>query len=547
MGSPRMKGWLAVVVLALGAAPLPAAPARSDTPLAETAALAYHIDRHIEAGCKARNVQPAPLADDAEFLRRIYLDLTGRIPPVAEVHRFLKSKDPDKRRVLIEELLASPNYINHFATVWRQAILPPSNNLQQQALAIQVEQWLRSKLREDVPYNQWAQELLGGMSPVRALGGPQPANPFVAVDQQAANLFLQANEYKPENLAASTSRLFLGVKLECAQCHDHPFARWSRKQFWELAAFFTEAQPQRGVRGGQLISLPPLPQTRKAEIQIPGTDKVVQARFLDGKEPNLSAGVSSRKVLAVWVSENGNRYFARAVVNRWWAYFFGVGIVEPVDELENDDNPASHPELLDELAQAFVQKGYDHKFLIRAITSSKTYQLSSAARSPAAEEGRSFSRMALRGLSAEQLFDSLCQATGYRDSPQTMDRRAFIQPFGTPRGEFLNRFDNSADKRTEHQTSILQALALMNGKFIADATSLDRSQTLQAVIESPFLDHRQRLDTLFMAALSRPMRDQEASRLVAYVEKGGPSGNWKKALADVFWVLLNSSEFNINH
>src|SRR5262249_12712703 len=149
MGSPRIKVWLAVLGLSLFAAPLPAAPARTDTPQAETAALAHRIDHWIDLGYKARKIEPAPLAADAEFLRRVYLDLTGRIPPVAEVHRFLRNKDPDKRRLLIEELLASPSYVNHFATVWRQTILPPSNNQQQQFFSGQMEQWLRGKLRDE--------------------------------------------------------------------------------------------------------------------------------------------------------------------------------------------------------------------------------------------------------------------------------------------------------------------------------------------------------------------------------------------------------------
>ncbi len=434
MATPRMKGFLALLALlglAVLAGPLAAAPARTDTPRAETADLAFRIDQLIEAGCKANKVQPAPLADDAEFLRRVYLDLTGRIPPVSEVHRFLKSKDPDKRRVLIDELLAGPNYVNHFATVWRQAIVPPSNNQQQQFFASQVEQWLRRKLRDDVPYKQWAQELLTAGAPVQ-VQNPRQLNPLLAAEQQAALIYLQVNEYKPENLAASTSRLFLGVKLECAQCHDHPFARWSRKQFWELAAFFTEVQQNQGRRGAGGQAQPMRgPTPGKREITIPGTDKVVQARFLDGKDPRLAADPSSRRVLADWVTSDANPYFARAVVNRWWAYFFGVGIVDPVDELENDDNPASHPELLDELARAFVQKGYDHKFLIRAITSSKTYQRTSRSRS-AGDDGRTFARMSLRGLSAEQLFDSLCSATGYRDGQQSMNVRGFPQGFGTP-------------------------------------------------------------------------------------------------------------------
>lgn len=541
MGCPRMKGWLALLGLTVFAVPLPAAPARTDTPQAQTAALAHRIDQLIEAGYKDRKVQPAPLADDAEILRRLYLDLTGRVPPVAEVHRFLNSKDPDKRRALVEELLASPNYVNHFATVWRQAILPPSNNQQQQLFNGQLEQWLRRKLRDEVPYNEWAQELLA----VSFAANPAMARPgagYIGFDQ-GATVFYQANEYKPENLAANASRVFLGVKLECAQCHDHPFARWSRKQFWEMAAFFTEVPQQ--IRRPNPAPMP-MAEPGKRQIQIPGTDKIVQARFLDGKEPQLTADTSSRKVLADWITDANNPYFARAVVNRYWAQLFGIGLVDPVDELENDEHPASHPELLDELARAFVQKGCDPKFLIRAITSTRTYQLTSAHRFSGPEDPRAFGRMALRGLSAEQLFDSLCQATGYRDNQQTQVNRGFVQQ-GTPRADFLARFDNSADKKTEHQTSILQALALMNGRFIADATSLDRSLTLQAVVESPFLDHRQQLDTLYLATLSRPMRSDEADRLVPYLARGGPSGDTRKALADVFWALLNSSEFNINH
>ena len=404
-----------------------------------------------------------------------------------------------------------------------------------------MEGWLRPGSATTSPMTSIVRESAHGHDP----GFNQTQRGRPAFDQ-GANVFYQVNEFKAENIAASTSRLFLGVKLECAQCHDHPFARWSRKQFWELAAFFTEVQPQPGIRRVGPQQDQPKIESGKREIKIPGTEKVVQARFLDGKEPNLAADPSSRKVLADWMTSTGNPFFARAVVNRYWAHFFGVGIAEPVDELENEDNPPSHPELLDELAAAFAQHGHDPKFLIRAITSSKTYQLTSASRSPAKDDLRAFNRMALKGLTAEQLFDSLCQATGFRDNPQNPQFRGFNQP-GTPRAEFLARFDNSADKKTEHQTSILQALALMNGKFIADVTSLERSMTLQGIVSSPFMDNKQKLETLFLATLSRPMKPHEASKLVRYVEEGGPSKDPNKALADVFWVLLNSGEFSCNH
>ena len=194
------------------------------------------------------------------------------------------------------------------------------------------------------------------------------------------------------------------------------------------------------------------------------------------------------------------------------------------------------------LARQFAAHNFDLKYLIRAITLSRAYQLSSKTTHPSQDDPHLFARMAVKGLTAEQFFDSFVLATGYKDTGAQVRRGVT-----SARAEFLALFANSADKRTEHQTSILQALALMNGKFIADATSLERSQALQAIVESPFLDHRQQLETLFLAALSRPMRDQEAARLVPYVENGGPTGDTRKALADVFWVLLNSSEFNINH
>jgi len=189
-----------------------------------------------------------------------------------------------------------------------------------------------------------------------------------------------------------------------------------------------------------------------------------------------------------------------------------------------------------------VAANFDLKFLIRAICNSEAYQRSSQMTHPTQEDLRAFARVPLKGLTPEQVFDSLATAVGYRGDTSALSRR-----FSSARSEIQNRFTNPIDRRTEVQTSILQALALMNGKFVSDATSLDRSETLLAVIDSPFLDTKQKIDTLYMAALSRPMRDSEADRLVPYVTAGGPSRDTKKALADVFWVLLNSSEFILNH
>lgn len=496
----------------------------------DVAALAAKIDRLIESACEKKHIQLAPLADDCEFLRRIYLDLAGRIPRVAEVHRFLDDKSPNKRRAVVDDLLRSPHYIAHFTNVWRALLLPQTNNDGVRFLAGEMEGWLRRRLRDNQPYDAMVRELL--TTRVNANRGRRAYNGEDAAEFGSI-AFFQANESKPENVAAAASRLFLGIKLECAQCHNHPFARWSRKQFWQFAAFFSglhAQQPQAGVFSNVLDN------PSKHDIKIPNSEKIVQARFLDGKEPTWKLGASTRGVLADWLTAADNPFFAKAIANRLWGHFFGLGLIDPVDDF-GEANPPSHPELLDELGREMARHKFDLRFLIRALTASRAYQRTSRMTDPSQVDLRSFARMPLKGLSAEQIFDSLTVATGFRTTP------GGFNSFGGPRAEFLAKFANSSDKRTEHQTSILQALSLMNGRFIADATSLERSETLAAVIDAPFLDGRQRLDTLFLAALARPMHEREARRLLPYLERG----DRRRALADVFWSLLNSSEFLLNH
>ncbi len=433
--------------------------------------------------------------------------------------------------------------------VYRALLLPQGNDPQVQALAPAMEMWLRKHFLANTPYDEMVRELLT-TSVVQNPAVQQPQIPPGAVLNGGTTgvAFFQANQLKPENLAAATSRLFLGVKLECAQCHDSKFDKWTRKQFWEYAAFFSGIGPQ----------MPDQPTDDNADftqgtdaahrhsIKMPGSDKVLQAHFLDGKQPNWTEDVTTRQALAAWMTSPDNPYFARAAVNRIWAHLFGIGIVDPPDDLR-DDNPPSHPELLDALARAFVDNHYDVKFLIKAIAASKAYQRTSGIDGPA-DDPRLFTRMSVKGLTAEQLYDSLALATGFDDGAGAEDP-AGANPFGGggARAEFLASFSNSADKRTETTTSILQALSLMNGRITADATHLERSKTLAGVLDSPFMDDHQKLDALYICAFGRTMRPDEAERMLRYVQKGGPSGDSRKALADVFWVLLNSSEFIFNH
>jgi hypothetical protein len=346
---------------------------------------------------------------------------------------------------------------------------------------------------------------------------------------------------KPENLAGATARLFLGVKIECAQCHNHPFAKWKREQFWEYAAFFSGISTPPG-QGGMVATGDA---ADRHEIKISGTDKVVQARFLDKAEPKWQPKTSTRQTLADWVTSADNPFFARAAANRTWAHLFGVGIVDPVDE-ESDENPPSHPELLDELARQFALHDFDLKYLVRAIAYSKTYQRSSSWDSADPPDPRLFARMSIKGLTAEQLYDSIVEATRYNEVEPVNAPRGIVQ-LNSARSEFVGRFSNHTDKRTEFQTSILQALALMNGKFVSDATSIEKSVTLSGVIDAPWMKTSEKVEALYLAALSRKPRAEELERMVKFVDRGGPDGNKDKALADVFWALLNSSEFILNH
>jgi hypothetical protein len=540
-------GVLCLTVTAAFCGPDPVDPcaptkAKSSVQALDATALAAHIDALIAAKWAKTGVKPAPLTDDTQFLRRINLDLAGRIPDVEWVDEFFKDRSADKRRREVDRLLDSPRYVKHFTDVWRSVFLPQANNQQVQPLVPGFEAWLRERLAQNTPYNDMVQELLTVTAGMAMQRGPQRRG--MNAYETTPIAFYQANEAKPENLAASTSRLFLGIKLECAQCHDHPHANWTRKQFWEFAAFFAGVQPRGPAEA--MMGFQEMPELRA--LKIPRSGETVLAHFLDGSEPRWQSGMSSRKTLANWITTPGNPYFARAAVNRIWAQLFGLGLVEPIDEM-NEDNPPSHPELLDELAQQLVLHRYDLKYLIRAITSSQTYQRSSFAKPGGEEELRLFARMPVRGMTPEQLFDSLVEATRYREREAPRNTPFGPDPLSSPRALFLAKFAGQ-EKRTEYQTSILQALTLMNGNFIADATSVDkeRSQTLVAVLTFPKYDTSdKRIEWLFKAALSRLPRPEETARLVRYVDSGGPKKNSEAALTDVFWALLNSSEFMLNH
>jgi uncharacterized protein DUF1553/uncharacterized protein DUF1549 len=495
-------------------------------------ALAERIDAHLSAEWVKHKTILAQPADDAEFLRRVSLDVAGVIPSVSDVRLFLSDPAPDKRGSAVDRVLNGSAYLQNFANVWRAAMLPEAEtDIQVRFLLPGFEAWLRQELAEKESFAEIVRDLL-----TMPLDARSDRNARRRVREASPLAFYQAKQALPENLAAGTARVFMGLRIECAQCHDHPFDHWKRGQFWSYAAFFASVADSSKIGGRSVREV-----LDRRELEIPGDKTVVQASFLDGSEPRWKLRVSPRVTLADWLTSHDNPYFARAIVNRFWAHFFGIGLVDPVDDL-SDQNAPSHPALLDELAREFAAHNYDMKFLIRTLTATQAYQSSSLVED-ANQDPRLFARMPIKALSPEQLFDSLAQATG---DYQPFSSQAMFA-FGNRREAFLATFAGNHESRIERPLTILQALAMMNGSFVTEATNLERSQTLAAVAEYPFSNQAERIETLFLAALSRKPRPDELERFVAYVDSGGAAHDQPRALADVFWALLNSSEFICNH
>ena len=325
----RMALWLAAagtITLALAA---PIAAADPPKPSADAAAVSAKIDTILGALWAEQKISPADPATDSEFLRRVYLDLAGRIPTVMEARTFLSDTGADRRRRLVVQLLNRPTYARHMTTVWRHLLMPEADTNQNLAfIAPGFDVWLRQQFAKNNGYDQLVRELLTtkvdnqqqGFYNIESMGKSTPI------------AFYVAKESKPENLASSAARVFLGLRLECAQCHNHPFATWTRDQFWGLASFFAGLQTrERGPDEGFI--LPNKEVLDRRELTLPGTERIVQATFPDGTEPEWKFKAGARETLAAWITGKDNPYFAKATVNRLWAHMFGVGLVEPIDEM----------------------------------------------------------------------------------------------------------------------------------------------------------------------------------------------------------------------
>jgi Protein of unknown function (DUF1549)/Protein of unknown function (DUF1553) len=525
---PLPRRWVAAIV------PLIAVwPAQAEVPQEHAAeraaartAVVRRIDELVGAKIKAAGMEPAGRAGDEEFVRRVYLDLTGAIPRVAEARAFLADERPDKRAKLIDALLDSPAHATHLANTWRNIMLPGGLNLEQINNLVGVQNWLRQRFVDNVRFDNLVSELL-----VASDGG-----------EVGPALYYTSLDVAPEKLAGSTARIFLGVQIECAQCHDHPFDHWKQRDFWGYAAFFARLrQPEMnnpGMRRARLVDLD------MGEVKLPKTEEVVLPKYPGGVSPRKDELGTRREQLAIWMASRDNPFLARAGVNRVWWHLFGRGLVEPVDDLGPQNRP-SHPELLDELTAYFVQTGFDLRELYRALANTDAYQRTSTWTAEPSPPPELLVHMPLKTLTAEQLYDSVNRVL--HRQPQTMMAGVNVaSPLLDPqRQAFIAKVQSSGRNSLEYQAGVLQALALLNGNDLAEATDPAKSPLLGS-LQAPFFTDDDRLRALFLATFSRQPVEEELSLCRQQVAKYAESDR-SKAYGDVLWVLLNSAEFALNH
>lgn len=497
-----------------GSAPLPAPPVLNE------------IDRLVDDNLRQLRLPSSPLADDATFLRRVYLDLVGRLPRPEEARAFLAEAATGKRAALVDRLLEMPEYADYWALRWSDILRVDRERLGLKD-AHAYYGWIRASLAANRPLDAFARDLLLAEGPL----AEQPAGHFYRVAKQSGET------------AAAVSQVFLGVRIACAECHQHPWDRWTQQDYHGMRAFFEQVKPK--PYGGSLA----LVVEGSPQVVHPRTRAPIHPHPLGTAMPDQSPEGDRRRVLADWLTAPENPWFARNLANRYWAHFLGRGLVEPVDDLRAT-NPPSHPELLDLLARHLVDHRYDAKALIRYITASRTYQLSSTPTEGNAGDTRNFARAPFKRLPAEVLLDAVCDVTGVpetftglpgpRRAVQLWDSQAphyFLKLFGRPA-----RITSCECERATG-ASIGQALHLMNSPALQDKLSHEAGRAARfAAAGAP---DEAVVETLYLAAFSRPPTAEEQSEALQYL--GGRSAQRRRAIEDLLWSLLNSQEFLFNH
>jgi hypothetical protein len=546
-----LRLFIPAILLCLAAGAVDTRADGQDRPLREV------IDAEIAAAWERQKLTPALPADDAEFLRRVYLDLVGVIPTYDETAAFLADSATDKRQRLIDRLLDDPRYAQHQADLWDQILFgrhPPGYDTDKRD---GIQRWLRDQFADNRPYDVWVRELL------KAEGNSV---------EQGPPLYYAQYRNQPEDLSEVVTQTFLGIQLQCARCHDHPFEDWTQLDFYGMAAFFARLQIVEAGKKDNLTmwavaekSTGDILFTGPAKDQEPGRKgEPVKPKFLLGEplaEPPLPEGFKEPKIesnqpppaplfsrknaLAEWIARPDNPYFTRAIANRLWAQYFGRGLVHPVDNMSPANQP-SHPALLDALAKWLVEHRYELKAYIRELVSSKTYQLSSAGGTSgdASALPNWFEHARMRPLSAEELVESWRVATGF-DATEKQDgdgkkKQSRFHPL--TRDYVIQFFGQPTTGTGDFQGGLAEHLYLNNGELPRLFTS--QPGTLLHALSRSDVPWEARVERLFLQTLNRPPSEDERQR---FVELLSAEKDPSERLRDAVWAMMTCSEFRFNH
>lgn len=535
---------LAGAVFALGAAALPVRA--EDKPLRQI------IDAEVRAAWLGEKISPAAPADDAAFVRRVFLDLVGSIPTYEETRQFLQDSSPDKRTRLVDRLLEDPRFAEHQANTWMPVFFPRYSMNEDIARGREVfHRWLKEKFARNEPYDRIARDIL------MAEGN--------TVDHGPPLFYLQFGA-KPEETTVAVSRIFLGTQLQCAQCHDHPNDKWKQVDFYGMAGFFARlvvvdqgmVQNKKKAsiaekRTGEVLFAGPMP-------KIGDKGKPVPAKFLGGnllEEPRLPKDFkepdpktvkdlprpdfSRKEKLADWVVAPENPFFTKAVVNRVWGQYLRRGLIHPVDNLRIDKD-ATHPKLFETLQKEMVAHKYDLKWLIRELVNSQTYQLGTARE---ASEGDWYEQAKMRPLAPEEMIAALREATGFDAAARAEGKKPEeVKLPGRLQERIQQHFGDAMDGRGDFQASLSERLFMNNSAELRMLIQRKKGNLMDTLLSSsdPW---EGKIERLYLSVLNRPPTVDQKQRLLDYLNADPKKPD--ALLEEAIWALLNCSEFRFNH
>ncbi len=492
-----------------------------------------YIDKHVHEKLNKLRVIPSEVCPDEVFLRRLYIDVIGRLPTPADRERFLASADPNKRVDLVDELTHRKEFTEVWVMKWAELLqIRTFNNGPQQVsykAALSYYGWLRERIAAKVPFNEIVRQILSSE------GGTfeSPATNFFQIEQDVLKL--------TENAA----QIFMGTRIQCAQCHNHPFDRWTMDDYYGFASFFAQVKRKPAEDPRERIIF-----DGDGEVQNPVTKQNAKPRFLGAPTPDTFGKQSRREALADWLSSPDNPWFAKNFVNITWSHFFGVGITNPVDDVRTS-NPSSNPELLNALAAKFVASNYDIRSIVRDICTSRTYQLASTTNETNATDETNFSHALIRRMRAEVLLDAISQVTGtpnkFKGLP--LGANAVQIADGNTSNYFLTTFGRATrvtvcSCEVKMEPNLSQSLHLLNG----DSTNsrIQQSKLIPSLLEQK-TPPAEIIRQLYLTTLSRLPTDEESRQLDKFLADATSPVELREILTDAFWALLNSKEFIFNH